>query len=144
MQPNIKTKDFTVSVTNDWLDKSMQVWSGPMKPGQVVPPNVVVAREQLPKDTTIDTFVNQQMKELMDMDSELDLESRNTIDWQGRNTVEIVFNWTSHKTRLKQRQLYADNNEKGIVSMVFTAAEQDFDNFAPLFADIENSFNWEG
>ena len=142
MKPHVITKDFTLSVPDDWIDKSMQIWTAPPKKGQAVAPNVVVTREPLPKGQKLDRFINQQMQELLKADPELDLTTRNTIEWHERPAVEMVLSWDNNGTRLKQRQLYIQQNTDEIISLVFTSAESDFEKFLSMFRQMEATFTW--
>lgn len=142
MQPYIQTKDFTISVPDDWLDNSMQVWSAPPDPKNQVAPNIVASCSKLPPGQAFSTFVNAQMKELMTVGTQVDIHARNPINWQGCPTIELEFSWDNNGTRLKQRQLYIQRNTHDIVSVVFTASEADFEGQRPLFEKIEKNFQW--
>jgi hypothetical protein len=142
MKPNIVTKDFTISVPDEWVDKSMQIWSEPVVPGRLVAANVVVVRETLPPGQPLKAFANKQLKDLVNTGQDLEIETKQPIEWHGQPGIEIVFTWVNGGQHLKQRQLYIQHGENEIVSLVFTAAEDEFNDKEVIFNAISDTFTW--
>lgn len=142
MQTGIFTRSFSIDVPVEWIDRSMQIWSAPPSEDSKVAPNVVVMREQMPEGKNLSSFVSMQMKELLNKGDDLEIEHQKEIVFKNVPAKEILFTWKASNQRLKQKQLFIHQDNDQIVSMVFTAAAEDFEKHLPVFSNIENSFSW--
>ena len=143
LSPLIKTQTFSVKVPSQWQDQTTHIWSAPANSTYPIAPNIVSTNESLPTGQPFHAFVNQQMKELLNAGTDLTIEHKDTIEWNGKETMDLVFHWRSEGMKIKQRQLYIRYTPEHIVTLVFTAHYDDYDNHTATFEQIENSFNWE-
>ena len=110
--------------------------------GGAVPPNVVVAYDQIPLGGDLDGYVQRQMSDLARAMQGFQLELRRPIGFAGRHAVELVFVWTAAIGIMRQRQVYTILDERRVVSVACTALGTDFAAAEPMFDQLLSSFRW--
>lgn len=140
-----RTDSFSLTVPDDWADRSMITWVAPPAPGLKVLPNLLCSKGEMQPDETLEKFVNRQLKELMAQVKTFDLVSRQSVLFGGRPAVELAFTMRPQDVTLKQKQLFfqADQQKNIANTVVLTAAADDFDSFAPVFQQILTSVRWQ-
>lgn len=138
------TEHYTLTVPEGWSDRSMITWVAPPLPKYKVMPNLLCSRGDLMPDEDLDGFVNRQLKSLMSQVKNFDLASRQNIEFGGLPAVELVFCMKPQSITLKQRQVFfrVDPESLGVNTIVATAARENYDELAPLFANILQSVVW--
>jgi hypothetical protein len=137
-----RTRDFHFELPEDWIDRTMVIWSAPPIAGQQVTPNIVIAYDTLGVGEDLAEFVNRQLKQLMTKGKSFHLDVRRDTLLDARAAVELVFRWDSGTGMLKQRQIYSSLPDRRVVTFVHTAGGADFDRADPQFAEIQKTFRW--
>jgi len=136
-------RDFTISVPDDWTDRTMTIFAAPAKAGQPVTPNVLVASDRVKAGEDLDAFVSRQVHDLGHRAKDFRLKLRREGVLDGRDCVEIVFRWNSvEQGFLQQRQVYAMIDAARVLTITNTASEADFPSFDRLFQRILGTFSW--
>lgn len=140
------TDAFTLTVPDDWVDRSMITWVAPPSAGYKVMPNLLCSKGEMQANEDLDRFVNRQLKDLMGQVRNFDLISRRNVLFGGRPAVELLFCMRPQGIMLKQRQLFFQTDPQGrtVNTVVLTAARDDYDALAPGFEQILNSVAWRG
>lgn len=142
MPQHSQTEDFRIEAPDDWIERSMIVWSAPPMPGNALAPNVLIAYDKPRVGETLVSYVDRQMKDLGAKAQRFQLELRRDVTLSDRPAVEVMFRWDSGGGFLKQRQLYSLASGGRVISIVNTARQQDFDAAEPKFLSVLNSFVW--
>ncbi|KGJ04220.1 hypothetical protein SAMN04487972_10916 [Paracoccus halophilus] len=139
-----RTESFTLTLPDEWADRSMITWVAPPSANYQVLPNLLCSRGELQQGETLDGFVNRQLRGLMAQVRNFDLMSRQNVEFGGRPAVELVFAMTPQSVVLKQRQLFfqADPDGAMVDTVVATAARENFDELASVFESIFQSVSW--
>lgn len=139
------TETFSLTVPDDWADRSMITWVAPPSPRYKVMPNLLCSRSDLQPGEDLDRFVNRQLKDLMGQVKQFELISRQNTLFGGRPAVELMFSMRPQGVMLQQRQLFfqTDPSRPGVQTVVFTAARDDFSKLAPTFEQILTSVSWQ-
>jgi hypothetical protein len=137
-----RTKDFSFSVPEEWVDRSMIAWSAPRGPGKQVVPNVMVAYDQPRSEEDLGVYVNRQLKDLMARAQKFQLETRRDVALAGRPAVELVFQWDTGSGMIKQRQIYSMLPDGRSITIVNTARTPEFPAAETKFLEMLNSFGW--
>jgi hypothetical protein len=136
-------RDFSISVPDNWTDRTMTIFAAPAKSGQPVTPNVLVASDRVKPGEDLDTFVTRQVHELGHRARDFKLRLRREGVLDGRDCVEIVFRWNSvEQGFLQQRQVYAMIDTARILTITNTASEADFPAADNTFQRILGTFSW--
>ena len=139
--PKVANRDVRFEPPPEWLDRSMIVWSAPPQGGGV-PPNLVVAYDQLRAGEDLEAYVGRQLNELFRTAKDFRLASRQPVRLAGREAVEVTFSWAAGAGTMTQRQTFVALPDGRAISVASTAAATDFDRFAPLFQSVLSSFEW--
>ena len=137
-----QTKDFQFEVPEDWTDRTMIAFSAPQRPEQAAAPNVLIAYDAPREGERLKEFAGRQLDELMKKAKDFYLELRQETELCGRPAVEVVFEWGTLNTRLKQRQIHSFLPDGRAITIVYTAAAEDFEWAEPYFALMRDSFRW--
>lgn len=139
-----RTDSFSLTVPDDWVDRSMITWVAPPSGGYKVMPNLLCSKGEIYGTEDLDKFVNRQLKELMGKVKNFDLISRQNTTFGGVPAVELMFCMRPQGVMLQQRQIFfrTDLNSGTVQTIVVTAARDDFDKLAPTFDSILNSVAW--
>lgn len=143
MENQAQGKEFTVTLPAKWLDRSMLVWSAPASSNDPTPPNVIVARDYLPEDMTLNQYVNEQVKRLLNHEENADVEQHSQIEWHGKPAVELVVLNLHKDFHTKQRQIYVMPEKGQLLQVSFTAKASEYHNYQTVFDEIEQSFSWK-
>lgn len=136
-------RDFSISVPDDWTDRTMTIFAAPTKTGQAVTPNVLVASDRVKAGEDLAAFVSRQVHDLKHraQDFRLKLQREGVLD--GRDCIEIVFRWNSvEQGFLQQRQVYAMVDDARVMTITNTARESDFGTADQTFQRILGTFSW--
>lgn len=139
-----RTEHFNLTVPEGWADRSMITWVAPPRPGYKVLPNLLCSRGALQPGEDLNKFVNRQLKELMGQVKNFDLISRQETLFGGVPAVELSFRMRPQNVTLQQRQIFFQRDPAGVdvQTLVMTAAREDFESLAPVFAQILASVSW--
>ncbi|OWJ61384.1 DcrB-related protein [Inquilinus limosus] len=136
-------RDFSVSVPDDWTDRTMTIFAAPAKAGQAVTPNILVASDRVKPGEDLSAFVSRQVHDLKHraQDFRLKLQREGVLD--GRDCIEIVFRWNSvEQGFLQQRQVYAMIDDARVMTITNTARESEFEVADQTFQRILGTFSW--
>ena len=142
--PKCVTEDFTLNVPADWADKSMITWVAPNNGKREVLPNILCSKDVLGKGETLDSFVNRQLKELMNKVQNFDLVKRENGEFGGKPAVILQFCMKPQETMLQQQQVFFQTKptSKVVNTVVATAAKRDFADLEKTFNAIFGSVSW--
>jgi hypothetical protein len=136
-------RDFTISVPDDWTDRTMTIFAAPAGAGQRVTPNVLMASDRVKAGEDLDAFVTRQMHDLKHRARDFRLKLRREGVLDGRDCVEVVFRWNSvEQGFLQQRQVYAMIDAARILTITNTASEPEFEAADRTFQRILGTFSW--
>jgi hypothetical protein len=144
MPQTSQTADFEIDLPDDWIERSMIVWSAPSMPGRPVAPNVVIAYDKPRTGENLGGYVNRQLAELSAKAQKFQLDLHRPVKLAGRPAVETIFRWESGGSVLKQRQLFSLLSGERVVCIAGLAAGEDFAAVEPAFLAILNSLRWRG
>ncbi len=135
------TTDFEFKVPDSWQDKSMISFVAPPSPGQKIYPNILVGKDTLQRNETLDRYVNRQLKDVFTKLPDFELLRREKGVVQGRDAVDLIFELSMEGNSVRQRQLYFVSNEgkKRVSNIVITASEYDFNTMKEKFNSIIGS-----
>lgn len=137
-----RTADFQLEVPDGWIDRTMVAWSAPPSPGNQVAPNILVAYDKPRTGESLATYVDRQLKDLSSKAQKFRLDLKQNVTLAGQPAIEVLFNWDSGNTVLKQRQIYALVPGGRVISIVNTARLPEFEAAEPHFLQMLNSFSW--
>lgn len=136
-------RDFSVSVPDDWTDRTMTIFAAPAKSGQAVTPNILVASDRVKPGEDLGAFVSRQVHDLEHRAKDFRLKLRREGVLDGRDCIEIVFRWNSvEQGFLQQRQIYAMVDDAKVMTITNTARESDFAAADQTFQRILGTFAW--
>lgn len=136
-------RDFSVSVPDNWTDRTMTIFAAPAKAGQAVTPNILVASDRVKPGEDLGAFVSRQVHDLGHRAQDFRLKLRRDGALDGRDSIEIVFRWNSvEQGFLQQRQIYAMIDDARVMTITNTARESDFDAADKTFQRILGTFSW--
>ena len=139
--------DLSFDVPSDWDDRSVVVYAAPPTPEQNFVPNVVLARDALEADETVEQYAEKQLGSLMESSEDFTLVSRSQRMVGDAPAVEIRFDCAGDDgTMLHQRMLLvgdrggrgAGGSPRGATVFTLTASMplEEKDRFRPLFDRI--------
>lgn len=139
-----QTDAFSLTVPDSWVDRSMITWVAPPAQAWKVLPNLLCSKGEMLAGESLGTFVNRQLKELMNQVKNFDLISRQDTLFGGVPAVEIVFSIKPQNIMLKQKQIFfiPDQSKSIAHTVVFTAAKEDYAKLEGAFSQISNSISW--
>ena len=136
-------RDFSFSVPDDWVERSMIGYSAPPSPERPMASNILVSVGEIPPDEELGSFVNRQIEDLGRRATGFTLALRRDARLDNSPCVEIVFSWQGgDQGVIKQRQIYVRRPGNRIVSVTHTAREQDFAGCNATFLEMLSNFSW--
>jgi hypothetical protein len=136
--------DLELVVPDDWNDRSITAYAGPVGPGERVAPNIVVTRDVLGQNETLPAYTDRQLVQIAQKLAGFKLISRDEVVLSGFPAMEMRFSWVSDNGELEQHQLFVATSKRTIMSFVATASKRDFQRVKPLFASIYASVRFPG
>ncbi|MHA7773476.1 DcrB-related protein [Roseibium sp. M-1] len=140
----VRNKFFDLSVPDDWIDRSVLVWSAPPGSG-TMPPNVAVAFDTMQPGEPLVVYVNRQVDSLKASLADWQLVTQTQTDLKGREAYEVVFTWNTPPGKMRQRQIYCPLGSQQIANIAYTASDKEFAEFdGAYFQKVLRSFVFRG
>lgn len=139
--PTARHADFQLDVPDDWVDRTVVVWSAPATAAEV-PPNVVVAYDRPRSGEDLRAYATRQVADLARTAQQFRLDLRRDVTFAGRPAVEVVFEWMAPPGVMRQRQLFSLLSDGRVTSVASTARASDFAVAEATFGRILASFRW--
>lgn len=117
----------------DWIDKSMIVYSAPDQPGRAMAPNIVVGRDALGADETFREYCNRQVEAFRNSLPQFHREEESPGRVNEFDAFQIRFTWASGAGTLRQRVFFISAGSGCAVSFAATAGIDDFAEHEPAF-----------
>lgn len=138
--PSHEDADVMFDVPRDWDNRTLVAYAAPLAPGQTAAANIVMTREKLPKDETLDSYADKQVEELAErLDGfELIHHSETTVD--GRPALSFWFGSRgAQNVSYEQRLVIVHAPGQRLLSFTMTSPEEDAEAMEPLFERILGS-----
>lgn len=132
--------DFTIETPDDWEDRSIVSFAAPTLPGEFAP-NLVVTREVVDLETSIEEYAYRQFDIAHQEVAGLQIISRENTTLGGRPAVEIVQRLSSHGLNLQQIQMFILLRCE-ICVITCTATVGSFNQHLPRFRKLFDSFSF--
>jgi hypothetical protein len=116
-----------------WVDKTMIVYSAPPAPGQVIAPNIVIARDALGADETFRDYCNRQIEGFRATLPHFLREEEGAGRVREHDAFQIRFLWQSGAGMLRQRVFFIAADAGVVVTYTATAAADDYAAHEPVF-----------
>lgn len=132
--------DFRLNLPDEWIDRSVLVWSAP--PGEgAVPPNFVISHDRMNMGETLAGFVTRQTDSLRGALDQWTLIEQVPGSISGRPAIATRFTWRMAQGLMMQRQSFVELGRMRVASIGCTATAEMFDEadrrwFQPLLADL--------
>lgn len=133
-----QTNKFALHIPDDWQDRSIITYAANYSPGEFSP-NVVVTREPVPIDTSIEDYANFQFSITQAEVQGLQIINRENTMISGRPAVQIVQTIAAHGLSLQQLQTFVLSDEI-IYVITCTATAATFEQYISQFQKIAQSF----
>lgn len=133
------TRDFAFAVPEDWVDRTVSVWSAPAD-SATVPANLVVAQDQLRPGEALGEYANRQLAELVRSTRNFGLKLRREIAFAESPAVEIIFNFDAATGTMQQRQVFVGLEEGRVCSIGVTSPAARFEDDDVTFRAILAGF----
>lgn len=135
-------KDFSFSLPDKWIDRSVIMWTGPAVLGKV-PPNFAVSYDQMQPDDDLLKYANRQIDSLRAALKDWQLIEQISIRIGGREALSALFSWNLPQAKMMQRQSFVALDKRRIVSVGCTAQAAEFPAAdSAWFQKIQNSFRF--
>jgi hypothetical protein len=131
-----ESRDVTFDVPRHWDDRTLVAFAAPAKPGQATAPNVVMTRDTLGPEETIQSYADKQLAELSKRLEGFELDERKELTFGGQPGVEFRFTWQGSAGKLEQRLAMAIGRRRTVFCFNATMAKADADQMNPLFDRI--------
>lgn len=129
---------FALEIPDDWQDRSIVSFSATVAPNEFAP-NVVVTREIIDAETSIEEYTHQQFDITQAEVQGLKIIDRRQTSIGGRAAVQIIQKISAHGLTLQQLQTFILGEEE-IYIITCTATESSFEQFLPRFQKIAQTF----
>lgn len=143
-----KTVDYTIEIPSNWeIVKQYQgvdlVALAPKRESQYLfRTNMNIISANLGFEITRDEFYQYNLESLNNLLSDFNLENAKDVTIGGVSAKKLTFTHTMGIVNVRVNQYLILRNAEAYV-MTFTAAREDFDNLAPLFDKIADSFKFQ-
>ena len=134
--------DFTIETPDDWEDRSIVSFAAPTLLGEFAP-NLVVTREAVDLETSIEEYAYRQFDIAHQEVAGLQIINRENTTLGGRPAVEIVQRLSSHGLNLQQIQMFILLRRE-ICVITCTATVGSFNQYLPRFRKLFDSFSFTG
>ena len=131
-----ENRDVTFDVPRHWEDRTLVAFAAPAKPGQATSPNVVMTRDTLGAEETIQSYADKQLAELSKRLEAFELDERKETTFGGQPGVELRFTWQGSVGKLEQRLAMALGKRRTVFCFNATMDKADADQMNPLFDRI--------
>lgn len=133
--------NFSLNIPNDWQDSSILSFVAKVG-GDEFAPNVVITREPIEKDLSIEDFASRQFAVTQAKVEGLTITERKHFEINGRPAVQLIQKITAHGLNLQQLQNFVLGDEE-IFILTCTATATTFDQNLPRFQKIVESFQFD-
>lgn len=133
-----QSNKFALEIPDDWQDRSIVSFSAAVAPNEFAP-NVVVTREIIDAETSIEEYTHQQFDITQSEVQGLKIIDRRQTSIGGRAAVQIIQKISAHGLTLQQLQTFILGEEE-IYIITCTATESSFEQFLPRFQKIAQTF----
>jgi len=137
-----ENRDVTFDVPRHWEDRTLVAFAAPAKPGQATSPNVVMTRDTLGAEETIQSYADKQLAELSKRLEAFELDERKETTFGGQPGVELRFTWQGSVGKLEQRLAMALGKRRTVFCFNATMAKADADQMNPLFDRIMSTIRF--
>lgn len=137
-----QSNNFAVEIPDGWQDRSIISFAAETAPNEFAP-NVVITKEFIDDDTSIEDYANSQFEVAQAEVEGLQVVEQHNITVNGRPAVEAVQKIAAHGLNLQQLQTFILINEE-IYIITCTATGATFNQHLPQFQKIANSFRYSG
>ncbi len=132
--------DLEFIVPDDWQDRCITAYSGPLEPGFGVAPNIVVTRDALDRGETLAAYSDRQLVSMAQNLEGFELLGRREVLLGGLRGAEVHYRWDSEHGLLEQRQVFVAPRGSAVFSFVATAQQDDLprvqEQFDALYASV--------
>lgn len=133
---------FALDVPDDWQDHSIISFAATVSPNEFAP-NLVVTREPIDEDASIEDYANRQFAVTQAEVEGLKIVEQNNLTVDGKPAVQIIQKIGAHGLNLQQLQTFILADEE-IFIVTCTATSATFDQHLPRFRKIIQSFQLKG
>jgi hypothetical protein len=137
-----ESRDVSFDVPRHWDDRTLVAFAAPAKPGQATAPNVVLTRDTLGPEETIQSYADKQLAELSKRLEGFGLDERKELTFGGQPGVELRFSWQGSAGKLEQRLAMAVGKRRTVFCFNATMAKADADQMNPLFDRIMSTIRF--
>ena len=130
-------------VPRDWSDRTVVAYAAPPREGERHAPNVVVTRDDLPEEETLEDYVDRQLDALADRLRGFMLDDREVGELGGRPAEVIHFGSSGAHGALAQRLTIVALPDRKVISFTMTAPARDGAQLRPLFDRIASSVRFD-
>ena len=134
---NIKYKNISFEVPNNWDDNTVIIWTGPIE-GNITP-SVVVADSELPKGKSFESYVTSEYNDLIEEADNFVLHERNEYNVKGIACIKNKHSWRADGQRITQLQ-YNYLSDGIIYTVTCTNSLENFSKTEEIFEKIVTSF----
>lgn len=132
-----KTGDFSLEVPDDWQDRSIVTFVATVAPTEFAP-NVVVNREQVSVEMSVEDYAQRQFLTTQAEVEGLSIVEQHNITINGRPAVRIIQKIAAHRLKLQQLQTFILTDSE-IFIVTCTATASSFVQHLPRFEKIAHS-----
>lgn len=135
---NYQSNNFALEIPDDWQDRSIISFAANVSPNEFAP-NVVVTREIIDVETSIEDYAGNQFDITQAEVQGLKIVDQQNTTIGGKPAVQIIQSISAHGLKLQQLQTFIlGNGEIYIVTCTTTSAN--FDQHLPRFRKIAQTF----
>jgi hypothetical protein len=128
--------DVSFDVPTDWQDKTVVAFAAPSKPG-VLAPNVVLTRDTMKPDETLDAYGDRMIVDLVKNLAGFRLLAKEPRDVGVVRGIEIRFSWTGSSGKpITQHMVIAKTGARSILGLNMTCAESEAKKLEPIVSRI--------
>lgn len=133
-----QSNNFALEIPDDWQDRSIISFSATVSPNEFAP-NVVVTREIIDAETSIEDYTSNQFNITQAEVQGLKIVDQQNTTIGGLPAVQIIQSISAHGLNLQQLQTFILGNEE-IYIVTCTATAASFDQHLSRFQKIAQTF----
>jgi hypothetical protein len=137
-----ESRDVTFDVPRHWEDRTLVAFAAPAKPGQTTAPNMVMTRDTLGPEETIESYADKQLTELSKRLEGFELDDRKQQTYGGQEGVELRFTWQGSAGKLEQRLVMVVGRRRSVCCFNATMAKADAEQMNPLFDRVMSTIRF--
>lgn len=137
-----ESRDVTFDVPRHWEDRTLVAFAAPAKPGQATAPNMVMTRDSLGPEETIQSYADKQLAELSKRLEGFELDERKEQTYGGQPGVELRFTWQGSSGKLEQRLAMVVGKRRTVCCFNATMSKADAEQMNPLFDRIMSTIRF--